>query len=816
MHRLIVIKGPGLGAIYPLVPPKVSLGRGTHNTFELPLIDISRQHAELWFEGAELRVRDLGSSNGTFLNDQRVSESLVQPGDRLRLGKIELRYEAPDASPDPDLARQNSDLVTQLAAAQQQISTLSDELTALRAKFHETSAPATAQIEALTSHCEQLIAQLDAHEQHKHLSATRLRSAEDQLAALRAQNLELSARCQKVEQQMFEAETRHHLELQQAQSAVLASRAAVAPSQQIAERVATLTAENETQAHQLAAANQRVQIAEASLARIKAAHAIEAEKLHSEIAQATDRIGGLQTELEQQRKLAVRSEELTSANHRLRGELAAAIRKSDESNQNLEVREVEFAQITAARAELEKQTASLSQRLRLAEGEFVTLRERTSTLSAKLQETEQQLDETKRQSQLRTDRLADELAAANQQLARAKTTGTDLAAHCAELTNANQQLRAELTASLKKYGETHQTLQVREAEFSRVDATRAEIEQQNSALTQRIRSAETDLTALRERAATLTTKLQTTEQQLDDVKRQRQVGTNRLADELAAANQRLTQAEVTETDLARARSELQAATQAAARATLEIATLTTSNHELLQEISALRLELDAATKKRSDLDLRLAEQIKELNRVQAKLKAAQQQSTTGLTEARRSNVDLSSQLEMERDARQRESDHRLKIAAELSDARSESIRLRAELSETKTQLQIADAASLRVAELTELTQRLEKDIATAREQLAGEAQARAILATETNRAQDELKRLQIELAAAAQRAADEAKAHRDSEIQLARARIELQRLDLERAAARTIAQSPAAAPAKPAAARASGIRPVERRYRSFC
>ena len=56
---------------------------------------VSRRHAELVRTGDVVIVRDLGSTNGTFVNGARVSgDQSLRPGDRVRFGAVELQYEA--------------------------------------------------------------------------------------------------------------------------------------------------------------------------------------------------------------------------------------------------------------------------------------------------------------------------------------------------------------------------------------------------------------------------------------------------------------------------------------------------------------------------------------------------------------------------------------------------------------------------------------------------------------------------------------------------------------------------------------------------
>ncbi|MDX2066127.1 MAG: FHA domain-containing protein [Fimbriimonadaceae bacterium] len=57
---------------------------------------VSRRHAELRLSGPELIVTDLGSSNGTYVNGQRITAPTpVRPGDRVQFGEVAFRFEAP-------------------------------------------------------------------------------------------------------------------------------------------------------------------------------------------------------------------------------------------------------------------------------------------------------------------------------------------------------------------------------------------------------------------------------------------------------------------------------------------------------------------------------------------------------------------------------------------------------------------------------------------------------------------------------------------------------------------------------------------------
>jgi len=73
-----------------------SLLVGRAPTSDVPVMDstVSRRHAELWVENGGVFVRDLGSSNGTYLNGARVTEGRARSGDALRFGRVEFRVQA--------------------------------------------------------------------------------------------------------------------------------------------------------------------------------------------------------------------------------------------------------------------------------------------------------------------------------------------------------------------------------------------------------------------------------------------------------------------------------------------------------------------------------------------------------------------------------------------------------------------------------------------------------------------------------------------------------------------------------------------------
>ena len=85
--RLIVVRGSRPGAQYALPATGAVLGRGHDAAIVLDDSKVSRAHAIVVYDGAgTYTIRDLGSSNGTFVNDKRVTEYALHAGDRIGIG----------------------------------------------------------------------------------------------------------------------------------------------------------------------------------------------------------------------------------------------------------------------------------------------------------------------------------------------------------------------------------------------------------------------------------------------------------------------------------------------------------------------------------------------------------------------------------------------------------------------------------------------------------------------------------------------------------------------------------------------------------
>jgi EAL domain-containing protein (putative c-di-GMP-specific phosphodiesterase class I) len=93
----LVHRGERLSTIR-LSPLPFRIGRhpGLHLT--MPAASLSREHAEFYLEGNDLYLRDLDSTNGTFVNRERIHDQAVRDGDIIHFAEFEFRLEALDAS----------------------------------------------------------------------------------------------------------------------------------------------------------------------------------------------------------------------------------------------------------------------------------------------------------------------------------------------------------------------------------------------------------------------------------------------------------------------------------------------------------------------------------------------------------------------------------------------------------------------------------------------------------------------------------------------------------------------------------------------
>jgi len=95
---LAVLDGPDLGRIFRVEQPSVTIGRGDAEV-QLEDGEVSRQHARLEMRGGRAVVRDLGSTNGTFVDDVKVAEAEIENRGEFRVGQTRLMLILADEEP---------------------------------------------------------------------------------------------------------------------------------------------------------------------------------------------------------------------------------------------------------------------------------------------------------------------------------------------------------------------------------------------------------------------------------------------------------------------------------------------------------------------------------------------------------------------------------------------------------------------------------------------------------------------------------------------------------------------------------------------
>ena len=95
----LVIQNQGMtGRACELHTDRTTIGRVEDNTFHIADPSVSSHHCEVHLRGSEIFIRDLNSTNGTFIEGNKIEESVLKPGQILRLGQVELKLEVEGAA----------------------------------------------------------------------------------------------------------------------------------------------------------------------------------------------------------------------------------------------------------------------------------------------------------------------------------------------------------------------------------------------------------------------------------------------------------------------------------------------------------------------------------------------------------------------------------------------------------------------------------------------------------------------------------------------------------------------------------------------
>jgi pSer/pThr/pTyr-binding forkhead associated (FHA) protein len=103
MSKLVILNQGMAGRTFELHVERTTVGRVEDNAFQIADASVSSHHAEILLRGSEIVIKDLNSTNGTFINNEKISETVLQPGQTLRFGQVELKVDdgKPVSAPPP-------------------------------------------------------------------------------------------------------------------------------------------------------------------------------------------------------------------------------------------------------------------------------------------------------------------------------------------------------------------------------------------------------------------------------------------------------------------------------------------------------------------------------------------------------------------------------------------------------------------------------------------------------------------------------------------------------------------------------------------
>jgi predicted component of type VI protein secretion system len=91
----LVIQNQGMtGRAHELNVDRTTIGRVEDNTFQIADPSVSSHHCEVHLRGGDIFIRDLNSTNGSYIGNDKITEQVLKPGQTLRLGQVELKLEA--------------------------------------------------------------------------------------------------------------------------------------------------------------------------------------------------------------------------------------------------------------------------------------------------------------------------------------------------------------------------------------------------------------------------------------------------------------------------------------------------------------------------------------------------------------------------------------------------------------------------------------------------------------------------------------------------------------------------------------------------
>ena len=101
MAKLVILNQDMTGRTFDLITDRTTVGRVEDNAFQIPDGSVSSHHAEILLQGQDIVVKDLNSTNGSYINGEKITESVLKPGQILRFGQVELKIDDGQPLPAP-------------------------------------------------------------------------------------------------------------------------------------------------------------------------------------------------------------------------------------------------------------------------------------------------------------------------------------------------------------------------------------------------------------------------------------------------------------------------------------------------------------------------------------------------------------------------------------------------------------------------------------------------------------------------------------------------------------------------------------------
>jgi len=101
MSKIVLTSEGFAGRVYELSVEKTTVGRVEDNAFQIAEPSVSSHHAEIILKGNDVVIKDLNSTNGTFINGEKITEAVLKFGQTLKFGSVEMHLEGKDGAGAP-------------------------------------------------------------------------------------------------------------------------------------------------------------------------------------------------------------------------------------------------------------------------------------------------------------------------------------------------------------------------------------------------------------------------------------------------------------------------------------------------------------------------------------------------------------------------------------------------------------------------------------------------------------------------------------------------------------------------------------------